>query len=65
MLTINSTQAAILVESSKPLVIEEIELPEELFSGQVLVELITRGFCGSQINELEAVKKQFQLKDFS
>jgi S-(hydroxymethyl)glutathione dehydrogenase/alcohol dehydrogenase len=56
MLTIKSTQAAILVESSKPLVVEEIELPEELFLGQVLVELITSGLCGAQINEIEAVK---------
>jgi Zn-dependent alcohol dehydrogenase len=56
MLTVKSTKAAILVESSKPLVIGDIELPEELLSGQVLVELITSGLCGAQINEIEAVK---------
>jgi S-(hydroxymethyl)glutathione dehydrogenase/alcohol dehydrogenase len=56
MLTVKSTKAAILVESSKPLVIDNIELPEELYSGQVLVELITSGLCGAQINEIEAVK---------
>jgi Zn-dependent alcohol dehydrogenase len=56
MLTVKSTKAAILVESREPLVVEEIELPEELFSGQVLVELITSGLCGAQINEIEAVK---------
>lgn len=56
MLTIKSTQAAILVESSKPLTVEEIQLPEELFAGQVLVEVMTSGLCGAQINEIEAVK---------
>ena len=56
MLIIKSTKAAILVESSKPLVIDDIELPEELYSGQVLVELITSGLCGAQINEVEAIK---------
>jgi Zn-dependent alcohol dehydrogenase len=56
MLTVKSTKAAILVKSSKPLVIDDIELPEELLLGQVLVELITSGLCGAQINEIEAVK---------
>jgi Zn-dependent alcohol dehydrogenase len=56
MLTIESTQAAILVESTKPLIVEEIQLPEELFAGQVLVEVMTSGLCGAQINEIEAVK---------
>ena len=56
MLTIKSTQAAILVESSKPLTVEEIQLPKELFAGQVLVEVMTSGLCGAQINEIEAVK---------
>jgi S-(hydroxymethyl)glutathione dehydrogenase / alcohol dehydrogenase len=56
MLTFKSTQAAILVESSKPLIVEEIQLPEELFAGQVLVEIMTSGLCGAQINEIEAVK---------
>ena len=56
MLTIKYTQAAILFESSKPLIVEEIQLPEELFAGHVLVEVITSGLCGAQINEIEAVK---------
>ena len=56
MLSIKSTQAAILVESSKPLIVDEIQLPEELFAGQVLVEVLTSGLCGAQINEIEAVK---------
>jgi S-(hydroxymethyl)glutathione dehydrogenase/alcohol dehydrogenase len=56
LLKIDSTIAAVLVESGKPLVVEEIQLPKELFSGQVLVEVITSGLCGAQINEIEAVK---------
>lgn len=56
MLSIKSTIAAILVESSKPLVLDEIQLPPELLVGQVLVDVITSGLCGAQINEIDAVK---------
>ena len=56
MLSIRTTLAAVLLESSKPLVVDEIQLPGELFAGQVLVEVITSGLCGAQINEIEAVK---------
>jgi len=49
------TRAAILVESCKPLVIEEIEIPKLVF-GQVLVKVICSGICGAQINEINAVK---------
>jgi S-(hydroxymethyl)glutathione dehydrogenase/alcohol dehydrogenase len=56
MLPIKSTIAAVLVESGRPLVVEEIQLPKELFPGQVLVEVITSGLCGAQVNEIEAVK---------
>ncbi|MBN2545430.1 MAG: zinc-binding dehydrogenase [Spirochaetes bacterium] len=48
-------KAAILVESCKPLVIEEIEIPKLTF-GQVLVKVICSGICGAQINEINAVK---------
>lgn len=48
-------RAAILVESRKPLVIEEIEIPPLRF-GQVLVKIICTGICGAQINEIDAVK---------
>lgn len=48
-------KAAILVESKKPLVIEEIESPPLRF-GQVLVKIICSGVCGAQINEIDAVK---------
>lgn len=47
--------AAILVESNKPLVLEEIEMPPLTF-GQVLVKVLCSGICGAQINEIDAVK---------
>ena len=49
-------KAAILTESNKPLIIDDIILPDELQSGQVLVEIHYSGICGAQINEIEAVK---------
>jgi S-(hydroxymethyl)glutathione dehydrogenase/alcohol dehydrogenase len=49
-------KAAILAESKKPLVIEDIEYPEVLEFGQVLVKLHYSGICGAQINEIDAVK---------
>jgi S-(hydroxymethyl)glutathione dehydrogenase/alcohol dehydrogenase len=55
-LIISNTVAAILEKSSNPLIISEIELPSDLLNGQVLVEVITSGICGAQINEIEAVK---------
>jgi len=56
MLSVKTTTAAILVDSGSPLVIDEILLPSELGAGQVLVEVITSGICGAQINEIDAVK---------
>ena len=56
MLSVKTTTAAILVESGSPLVIGEIALPSDLGAGQVLVEVITSGICGAQINEIDAVK---------
>jgi len=53
---IKTTEAAILVESGKPLKIKTISLPNKLFDNQILVELITSGICGAQINEIDAVK---------
>ncbi len=55
-LKIVKTQAAILQNSGSELIIDEIDLPQELFTGQVLVEVITSGLCGAQINEIQAVK---------
>jgi len=53
---VTKTKAAILVESHQPLVIDEIELPDSLHFGQVLVKVHYSGICASQINEIEATK---------
>lgn len=53
---IKTTEAAILVEAGKLLKIDKINLPEILYDHQILVELITSGICGAQINEIDAVK---------
>jgi Zn-dependent alcohol dehydrogenase len=50
------TRAAILHETSQELIVDEIEIPLRLESGQVLVRLITSGICGAQINEIDAIK---------
>jgi S-(hydroxymethyl)glutathione dehydrogenase/alcohol dehydrogenase len=49
-------KAAILIESRKPLVIDEVELPSSLEYGQVRVKVVYTGICGAQINEIEARK---------
>ena len=49
-------KAAILTESKKPLIIDDITLPDELLFGQVLVDIHYSGICGAQINEIDAVK---------
>ncbi|HEX5126615.1 MAG TPA: zinc-binding dehydrogenase [Rhodocyclaceae bacterium] len=49
-------KAAILVEQRKPLVVDEIELPEALEVGQVLVKVHFSGICGSQIGEIDGAK---------
>jgi S-(hydroxymethyl)glutathione dehydrogenase/alcohol dehydrogenase len=53
---IERTKAAILAESRKPLVVDEIDLPDELGVGQVLVQVLYTSICGAQINEIAAVK---------
>ena len=50
-------KAAILVESKKPLLITDIDLPKKLEFGQVLVKIAYSGICGSQINEIDAAKE--------
>jgi len=49
-------KSAILVQSKKPLVVAEIDLPTKLEFGQVLVKVCYSGICGAQINEIDAVK---------
>lgn len=48
--------AAILVEQGKPLEVDEIELPQTLAPGQVLVKVHFSGICGSQLGEIDGAK---------
>lgn len=49
-------RAAILIEQHKPLVIDEVELPQVLEVGQVLVKIHFSGICGSQLGEIDGAK---------
>lgn len=49
------TEAALLVETGKPLVIATIETPP-LKPGQVLVEIAFSGACGTQLMEVDGAK---------
>lgn len=53
---VRSMKAAILAETGQALVLDEVQLPENLDVGQVLVKLHYSGICGSQIGEIDAVK---------
>jgi S-(hydroxymethyl)glutathione dehydrogenase/alcohol dehydrogenase len=53
---VKTAKAAILVESRRPLIVDEIRLPDVLEHGQVLVRVQTSSICGAQINEIDAVK---------
>jgi len=46
------TKAAVLRNLNKPLVIEELSIPE-LKEGQVLVKVVSSGICHSQLNEIK------------
>ncbi len=49
-------RAAVLVELNAPLQLAELDLPEQLAYGQVLVKVHYSGICGAQINEIEGAK---------
>tara|TARA_Y100001970_G_C14153961_1_gene814420 strand:+ start:496 stop:1524 length:1029 start_codon:yes stop_codon:yes gene_type:complete len=49
-------RAAVLFNSKKPLEVVEIEIPDKISFGQVLVRVCHSGICGAQINEIDAVK---------
>lgn len=49
-------KAAILVEQRKPLVIDEVAMPQALDVGQVLVKVHYSGICGSQLGEIDGAK---------
>ena len=53
---IKKTKAAILAKSREPLIVDEIELPEALNVGQVLVKVFYTTICGAQLNEIAAAK---------
>jgi S-(hydroxymethyl)glutathione dehydrogenase/alcohol dehydrogenase len=56
MLSVRKTTAAVLADTDKNLIIDEIQLPEQLTFGQVLIEVHSSGICGAQINEIKAIK---------
>lgn len=49
-------KAAILVQQRQPLVVDQVELPQSLDIGQVLVKIHFSGICGSQIGEINGAK---------
>src|SRR3990167_11480433 len=49
-------KAAILTELRAPLVITEVEMPQTLAVGQVLVKMHYSGICGSQLGEIDGAK---------
>ncbi len=49
------TNAAVLYQTGKPLVIEELEVPQPQ-NGQVLVKVAFSGICHSQLNEIRGRK---------
>jgi S-(hydroxymethyl)glutathione dehydrogenase / alcohol dehydrogenase len=53
---VKTAKAAILAESRKPLVVDEIALPDSLGVGQVLVKVLYSTICGAQLNEIAAAK---------
>jgi S-(hydroxymethyl)glutathione dehydrogenase / alcohol dehydrogenase len=55
-ITVRRMRAAILVRQHEPLVVDDVEMPETLGVGQVLVRILVSGICGSQIGEIDGVK---------
>lgn len=49
-------KAAILTSQHQPLVVDTFELPDILKVGQVYVELVSSGICGSQVGEIKGAK---------
>lgn len=49
-------KAAILVKTKEELVVDNIELPNTLEVGQVLIKLDYSGICGSQLGEIDGAK---------
>jgi len=53
---IKKSIGAILIKNKKPLVVDTFYLPDKLQRGQILIELIYSGVCGSQLGEIDGVK---------
>ncbi len=53
---IKKSKAAVLAKSREPLIIDEIDLPDALDVGQVLVKILYTTICGAQLNEIAAAK---------
>ncbi|HJU32424.1 MAG TPA: zinc-binding dehydrogenase [Hyphomicrobiaceae bacterium] len=53
---VKKAKAAILAESRRPLVVDQIDLPGDLGVGQVLVKVLHTTICGAQLNEIAAAK---------
>ena len=51
-----SMKAAILVKQNSELIVDEVQLPQSLEVGQVLVKLFVSGICGSQLGEIDGKK---------
>jgi S-(hydroxymethyl)glutathione dehydrogenase / alcohol dehydrogenase len=48
--------AAILEKIGAPLAVRDIELPDKIEKGQVLVRVLCTGICGSQLQEMDGIK---------
>src|SRR6476660_6922083 len=53
---VKKAKAAILAKSREPLIVDEIDLPDTLNVGQVLVKVLYTTICGAQLNEIAAAK---------
>ena len=49
-------RAAILTQLRQPLVVGDVQLPDSLEAGQVLVKIHFSGICGSQLGEIDGAK---------
>ncbi len=54
----SSFQAAVLMETSQPLSLLRLKIPEALDFGQVLVKIFQSGACASQLHEIDGRKGQ-------
>ena len=49
-------KAAVLFEQNKPLKVIDLNFPEKLEKGQLLIKIISAAICGAQIGEIRGVK---------